>query len=95
MQGFDEGVDVFADVVEGEGGADGGFEAEAAEDGLGAVVAGADGDALLVEGGADVFGALAVEDEGDDAGFLGGGADDAEAGDGGRALSVGGGLTLR
>ncbi len=80
-EGGDEGVDVFAGVVESERWADGAFDAEAAEDGLGAVVAGADGDALAVEGGADVFGAEAVEDEGEDAGFFAGGADEAEAGD--------------
>ena len=79
--GGDEGVDVLAGVVEGERGADGAFDAEAAEDWLGAVVAGANGDALAVERGADVFGAIAVEDEGEDTGFFAGGTDQAEAGD--------------
>ena len=80
-EGGDEGVDVFAGVVEGEGGADGGFDAEAAEDWLSAVMAGADGDALAIESGADVFGAIAVEHEREDAGFFAGGADEAKAGD--------------
>ena len=80
-EGGDEGVDVFAGVVEGEGWADGAFGAEATEDWLSAVVAGADGDALAVECCADVLGAESVEDEREDAGFFAGGADEAEAGD--------------
>ena len=49
---------------------------------MGAVMAGAYGDALAVEGGADVFGAVAIEDEGEHTGFFFGGADEAEAGNG-------------
>ena len=45
------------------------------------MVAGADGDALAVEDGADVVGMDAVEDEGEDGLFGRGGADEAEAGD--------------
>jgi hypothetical protein len=49
MEDGDERVDIGAGVVEREGGADGGFLAKAAEDGLGAVVPGAHGDAIGVE----------------------------------------------
>ena len=51
------------------------LDAEAAQDRLRAMVAGAHGDALLVERRADVFGAEAVEHERDDARLLRGRAD--------------------
>ena len=57
-----------------------GFEAEAAEDRLGAVVAGAHGDALLVERLAHVLGAAFIEHERDDARLLVRRADEAQAG---------------
>src|SRR6266511_2958786 len=81
-QRSDERVDVLAGVVERERWADNGLDAEAAQDRLGAVVARAHGDALLVERGADVLGAEAVEDERHDARLLARGADEAQAGDG-------------
>ena len=61
------------------------LEPEAAQDRLRAVVAGAHGDALLIEHAADVLGADAVEDEREDAGLLGRGADHAETRDRGEA----------
>jgi hypothetical protein len=60
-----EGVDVLAHVVRRERRAHGALHAEATEDRLGAVVAGADGDAFLVERRAELLGALAVDDEGE------------------------------
>ena len=45
-EGGDQRVDFFAGVVVGESGAEGALDAEAAEDGLGAMVAAADGDAF-------------------------------------------------
>ena len=71
----DQGVDVFAGVVERQRWADRGLEAEPAQDGLGAVVPGADRDSFLVERLADVLGAETVEDEGEDTRLLARGAD--------------------
>jgi len=49
---------------------------------LGAVVAGAYGDAFLVEGFAHFLGLETFQHEGGDAGLVPGGADDAQAGHG-------------
>lgn len=49
MEGGDEEVNLLAGVVEGEGGTDGAFDAEGLHQRLGAVMAGADGYAELVE----------------------------------------------
>src|SRR5919205_1038206 len=79
LHGRDEGVHLFPGVVEGEGGAGRGRDAEVLHDGLRAVVAGADGDALLVEDGAHVVRVHLVDDEGQHARLLARGADDAHA----------------
>src|ERR1043166_3918876 len=78
-----EAFDLFPRVVEGEGGARGGRHAEVLHDGLRAVVAGADGDALPVEDCAHVVRVNVVNDEGQYARLLARVADDADALDGG------------
>ena len=78
-EGCDHGVDVFEIVVERERWANRGFLAKAAKRGLRAVMARAYCDTFAVERGADVFGLVAVEDEGENACLLLGGTDDAEA----------------
>ena len=50
----DEGIYIVTGVVEGEGGTDSAFDAEAPHEGFGTVVTGADGDAETVEQGAKV-----------------------------------------
>ncbi len=65
-----ERVNLFASVVQSERGPDGRLDPEAAEDGLGTVVARPDRNTLTVEGRAHVFGAEAVEDKGKNAGFF-------------------------
>ena len=52
--GGDKGIYLLAGVVEGEGGAAGALDAEAAHEGFGTMVAGTDGDAETVEQGAHV-----------------------------------------
>ena len=64
-------VDLLPGVVEGEGGARRGRDAEAVHHRLRAVMPRADRDPLVVEDRADVVGVDAVEDEGEDAGLLG------------------------
>ena len=49
LESVGEGIDLFAGVIEGEGGADGAADAEAVHQGLRAVVAGAHGNAEAVE----------------------------------------------
>ena len=56
-------IDVIARVIEGKRWAHGAFDAEAAKNRLRAVMAGANGDALAVQRGADVFGPVSVENE--------------------------------
>jgi len=65
-EGGEEGIDVGLGVVEGEGDADGAGDAEALHEGLGTMVAGADGDALMVEQDADIGGVGVAEVEGDE-----------------------------
>jgi len=79
-------IHFLAGVVEGQGGPHRGFQAEAAQDGLGAVVAGAHGDAFLVEGLAHFLSLEAFQHEGGDAGLVPRRADDAQAGNGFEAV---------
>ena len=80
----DEDVDFVVGVVERERRSDGGFHTHTAQDGLGAVVAGAHGDALGVEGLADFDGVVSGEHEGQHAGLLIGGPDQSHPGDDGQ-----------
>ena len=80
-----EVVDFLALVVEGQRHARGAGHAHALHGGLRAVVAGADGDAVAVEDGAEVVRVDAVEHEGDGGGALLGPADQAHARARGRA----------
>src|ERR1700743_427076 len=80
MEHGDECVDVGAGIVEREGGANGGFLTEATRDGLGAVMAGPDGDAVGVEGGAHFFCTITIENKGEHAGFVGGSTDEVQTG---------------
>src|SRR5918993_3118651 len=77
-----EAVNLLLRVVEGEGGAGRGRHFEVLHDGLRAVVAGADGDALAVEDGAHVVRMHLFDDEGEDARLVARVADDADALDG-------------
>src|SRR5215216_1023690 len=79
LYGGGQPVHLLLRVVEGEGGAGGGGDAEVLHDGLRAVVAGADGDDLLVEDGAHVVRVYLVDDEGHHARLLARRADDADA----------------
>ena len=73
LEGGHEEVDFVGVVVDVEAGAGGGGDAEAvADEGHGAMVSGADGDAGLVEDGAEVVGVDVGGGEGDDAAALGG-----------------------
>ena len=67
----DQAVDLLAGRVDAEAGAGRGGDAEAVHQQLGAVVAGADGDAVAVEDLGDVVGVDALELEGDRAEPLG------------------------
>ena len=49
LQGCNEGIDVVAGVIEGEGGAHGALHLESAHEGLSAVVTSTNGDAQAVE----------------------------------------------
>ncbi len=62
-EGRDERINIGASIVESEGRTDAGFDSEATQDGLGAMVPRADGDAFFVECGADDFGRMAIEYE--------------------------------
>lgn len=66
LNGRNEGIYFFTCVVEGEGGADGTFDAESAHEGFGTVVTGANGDTESVEQGAKVEVVNALNVEGDD-----------------------------
>ena len=70
QQRGDERVDVLAGVVEARATGAPCLQAEPAQDRLGAMVAGAHGDALPVERLADILGADAVEHERENAGLL-------------------------
>ena len=61
QQRRDQSVDILGGIVKRQRRADGRFHAEAAQNGLGAVVAGAHGDTLLVEGNAHILGSNLVE----------------------------------
>ena len=77
----DEGeFDLFWSCVDAEGEAGGVGEAEAAEEGLGAEVAAADGDLFEIEQGGEIEGMDAVDVEGEDREFIGSCADDAAVG---------------
>ena len=76
----DERVDIGAGIVQREGGPHTGFLTEATEDGLGAMMPGADGDAVGIKGGAYLFRLIAVENEREDAGLVGRRADEAQTG---------------
>ena len=78
MEGVDEGVGFGQGVVEGEGGAGCAFDAEGRHKWLGAVVAGADGDAELVEEHAGVVVVGRAEVERDDGCLAGSGAVDSD-----------------
>ncbi len=67
---FDQEIDFGGRVVEVEAGAGAGGDSEAVVEGPGAVVAGADGDALLVEQLGDVVRVWLVEREADEAGAV-------------------------
>ena len=71
MEGLEELFDVLFGGVEGEAGAQAALDLQGGHEGHGAVVAAADGDALLVEEGGDVCGVAALEIEGLDAGVAG------------------------
>src|SRR4051812_30985962 len=79
LHGADEAVNFGLRVVEGEGGARGGGHAEVLHDGLRAVVAGANGYALLVENRAHVVRVNVAEDERQHARLLSRSADYADA----------------
>lgn len=68
-------------VVEAEGGAGGCWDGVAGHEGLGAVVASADSDAMVVGKGCDVVGVDVVDYEGHDAGLVCGSAEEAEVRD--------------
>jgi hypothetical protein len=76
----DECVDIGAGIVECEGGPHAGFLTEATEDGLGAMMPGADGDAVGIEGGPYLFCLVAVEDKREDAGLVGRRANETQTG---------------
>src|SRR5271167_2408801 len=76
-----QSVNFLVSIIASQSGAGGGGDAEAVHQGLGAVMAGADGDSFLVEHGADVVRVDAVEHERDGPGALFGSADQANAGD--------------
>ena len=88
VEALDQAVDLLAGVVDGEAGPGGRGDAEAVHEQLGAVVAGADRDAVAVEDLGDVVGVDALELEGDGADAVGAArrAEDAQAGDLGEAL---------
>ena len=65
MEALDQAVDLLAGRVDAEAGAGGGGDAEPLHQRLGAVVAGADRDAVAVEDLGDVVGVDALELEGD------------------------------
>lgn len=69
-QGGGQGIDIGTGVIGSERSANGAFETEAAMDRLGAMMAGADGDAFAIEKVAEFLGADTVEDEGEHAGLL-------------------------
>src|ERR1700733_13482547 len=71
-------VDLLEGVIEGERGARGGRHLEEFHHGHGAVMAGADGDAALVEDGAEIVRMHARDHEGHQARFVARGADDRE-----------------
>ena len=73
-------VYLFTGVVEAEGGAHGAEDAQVVDEGLGAVVAGAHGDAQAVEQGAHVHGVDVADEEADDGVLAVGGSEDAHAG---------------
>ena len=78
-QGGRQRVDIGVGVVERKGRAHRAFESEPPQDRLRAVMARAHRDAFLIERRAYPFTLLAVQNEGDDAGLLGGRSDDAQA----------------
>src|SRR5476651_813464 len=59
----DEGVYIFAGVVQRQRRTHGAFDSEAAKNRLGAMMAGTNGDAFLIQRGADIFRAKTIEDE--------------------------------
>ena len=74
-QGGYQGVDIFAGVIQRQGRADRGFEAEPAQDGLCAVMSRPHRDTFLVQRLADILGAETIENEGEDTGLVFCGAD--------------------
>src|SRR5437763_378748 len=86
MEAGNERVDFAESVVEGERSAGGGGYVEEIHHGLGAVMAGADGNALAVEQRADIVRVYAFHDEGENARLLARGADQAQAGNGAERL---------
>src|SRR5690349_8379386 len=70
LERVDEPVDFFGRVVDGKRGTNGRLNAEAPQRGLRTVVAGADGDAFLVEQASDFFGPPIGQHEREDAHFF-------------------------
>ena len=63
MQGCRKGIQVGAGIVEGQGWPHRALESETPQDGLRAVMAGANRNAILIECLADLGGRVAIEDE--------------------------------
>ena len=72
---FGQNINLFEGVVHGEGSAAGGGDTEALQQRLGAMGAGADGNARTVDHGGDVMGMRPVHGEGDDGALVPGPAD--------------------
>jgi hypothetical protein len=83
--GGDEDFDILRRVVKRERGPDRTLQPKAAQNRLSAMVAGAHGDALAVQGFTDVLSTAAVEDERHNAGTLARRADEAQPGNGAEA----------
>ncbi len=86
LQCADQPVDLFAGIVEGKGCTHRGLLAKAAQNGLGAVMAGADCNAFLIQRGTDGGGIESVDHEGQHARFVRRRAYDLQPGDGEDAL---------
>lgn len=79
-QGTNQPVDVIDRVIQRQGSSDGALEAEAAQDGLGTMMAGPNSDSIAVEVVAYLFGPEAIHDKGNDAGLLPGGSNNVQPG---------------
>ena len=88
LEGVDQAVDLVRGVVERKRRPDRRFDAEAPQRRLGTVMAGADGDPLLVQQPADLFGAPVRQHEGQHADFFARRADQPQAIDACESSSV-------